>query len=172
MTNKSIITVGDILRSDSKFDPMELDTSEIRELSNSMPKDGNIDLNNAEVLATKYLRGADLCGELLAMAIAYSSKTKDEKQRAYNQAFLVKSSNIGSIKTDKMRVAYAELDSEYSEACEKYNKAAAFKIWIESKKDSFIKAHYLCRNILKRGYEHENASNWNGSPVKEEEDGW
>ena len=37
-----------------KFDPMDIDLGEIKILSNAIPKDGNIDVNNAEVLATKY----------------------------------------------------------------------------------------------------------------------
>jgi len=167
MGNESIITVGDIVGANDNFDPLTLDTSEIKELSDAMPKDGNIDINNAEVLATKYLRGADQCGELMAISTAYLSKTKDEKQRAYNQAFLVKSSINKNIKTDKMRVAFAELDEDYSLACYNYNKAIAFSKWVESKYNSFNKMHYLCKKILERGYAHEKAGGWNPTPVDE-----
>ena len=54
---------NEILKVNTAFDPLKLDTSELKELSQAIPKDGNIDTNNAEVLATKFLRGADLCGE-------------------------------------------------------------------------------------------------------------
>lgn len=174
MTNEPVVTVGEVLGLKKKFDPMTLDTTEIKELSNAMPKDGNIDINNAEVLATKYLRGADLCGELVAIATAYSSKTKDAKQRAYNQAFLVKSAGNNNIKTDKMRVAFAELDDDYLNACEEYNESIAFLKWVESKYSSFIKMHYMTRSIVKRGYEHEQAASWNGRPPQPESDneGW
>src|SRR3990172_7437666 len=84
-----------------KFDPLTLDTSEIKELSNQMPKDGNIDLNNAEVLAVKYLRGADICAELLAIATAHANRSKHLKEVAYSRAFL-KSKDDKSVKTDKM----------------------------------------------------------------------
>lgn len=159
-------TVGDLY----SLDPSKLDTSEIKELSNAMPKDGNIDLNNAEVLATKYLRGADRCGELMAIATAYVSKTKDAKQRAYNTAFLVKSADHKHIKTDKMRVAFAELDDDYQDACEEHNKALMFAKWVESKYNSFNKMHYMCKKILDRGYDHERQTGFN-TPVIEEE-GW
>jgi len=173
MTNKPVVTVGDILRPESKLDPMTLDTTEIKELSNAMPRDGNIDINNAEVLATKYLRGADLCGELIAVATAFMSKTKDAKQRAYNQAFLIKSSMNKDIKTDKMRIAFAELDDDYTSACEEYNKALAFSKWVESKYSSFNKMHYLCKKILERAYSHEKAAGWNGQPqVVNDNEGW
>ena len=170
MNNKPIVTVGEILGSGANFDPLTLDTSEIKELSNAMPRDGNIDINNAEVLATKYLRGADLCGELIAVATAYVSRTKDTKQRCYNQAFLIKSSLNKSIKTDKMRIAFAELDKEYEDACGEYNKAIAFAKWIESKYSSFNKMHYLCKKMLERAYTHEKAASFN--PTVIEEDGW
>ena len=159
-------TVGDLYQ----LDPSNIDTSEIKELSNAMPKDGNIDTNNAEILATKYLRGSDKCGELMAISVAYVSKTKDAKQKAYNYAFLVKSAEHKHIKTDKMRVAFAELDDDYQIACEDYNKALMFAKWIESKYSSFNKMHYMCRKILDRGYEGERASSWNGNVI--EENGW
>ena len=140
MTNKPV-TIGDILAPNTSNDPMALDTTEIKQLSNAMPKDGNIDVNNAEVLATKFLRGADLCGELIAIATAYVSRAKDAKQKAYNNAFLIKSAANSNIKTDKMRVAFAELDNDYQNACEDYNKAVAFSKWVESKYSSFSTIH-------------------------------
>lgn len=164
------ITVGKMLNVDKNFDPMRLDTGEIKELSNAMPKDGNIDINNAEVLATKYLRGADLCGELTAIATAYVSRTKDAKQKAYNKAFLIKSAENKNIKTDKMRIAFAELDEDYLDACDDYNKAIAFSKWVESKYSSFNKMHYLCKKILERAYMHEKGANWNGQAKTDE--GW
>ena len=165
-------TVGELLRTDDQqFDPMNLDTSDIQELSEAMPRDGNIDIANAEVLATKYLRGADMCGELIAIAAAYVGKTRGSKLKAYNFAFLVKSESNPRIKTDKMRVAFAELDQDYLDAYDNYNKAIAFSKWVESKYSSFIKMHYLCKNIVKMGYEHEQAASWNGK-AQEEKNSW
>lgn len=154
-------TVSDLIgRKD--YDPTTLDTTEIQKLSKSLPKDGNIDTNNAEVLATKFLRGSDLCGEIMAIATAFVSRTKDAKQRAYNQAFLIKSQDQKGLKTDKMRTAFAELDDDYQNACEEYNKAVAFNKWVDSKYNSFTRAHYLCKKILERGYESEKAAGWKG----------
>lgn len=139
-----------------------IDTSEIQELSKAMPRDGNIDLNNAEVLATKYLRGADLCSEVVAIATAQLGGAKDAKQRAYNYAYVVKSQQQTNLKTDKMKIAFAELDDEFQLACIKHNEAAAFYKWVNSKYDSFIRMHYMCKKILDRGYGHERASSFNG----------
>lgn len=152
------LTVGDMFN--SGFDPMTIDTSEIRKLSNAIPQDGNIDTNNAEVLATQYLRGADLCAEMLAIATAYAQKTDALKKSAYSHAALVKSKNSG-IKTDKSRAWFADSDPDYIEACNKHAEATAFVKWINSKYDSFIRAHYMCKKILDRAYPHENTGGFN-----------
>ena len=139
------LTVRDVLykgEKTSEFDPMNLDTSEIKTLSDAMPKDGNIDINNAEVLATKYLRGADICAELLAIATAHVAKMDAAKKKAYSYAALVKAS-ANQIKTDKSRAWFAEMDDDYINANNKYAEAIAFAKWVSSKYDSFNKMHYL-----------------------------
>jgi len=167
------LVLNDLIGKNGSFDPMAVDTSQIRSLSSAMPADGNIDANNAEVLATKYLKGADMCGEMLAIATAHAANKKDAKQRAYNYAFVVKSSETSTIKTDKMRTAFAELDDEYQDACSRYNEAYAFVKWIDSKYGSFNKMHYMCRKILDRYYEHEKMSGFNGkSNDDDDEDFW
>lgn len=170
--SEKALTVRELLNGGSEgFDPMSIDTSEIKRLSNAIPKDGNIDLNNAEVLATKYLRGADICAELLAIATAFAQKTEALKKKAYSEAALVKSKDAG-IKTDKSRAWFAEMDDNYIQAHNNHAEALAFVKWISSKYDSFIKAHYLCRNIVKRGTDHEGASGWNILTPDEEKAGW
>jgi len=160
---KQLVTVRDVLNggNSNEFDPMNLDTAEIRTLSDAMPKDGNIDINMAEILATKYLRGADICSELLAIATAHVSKMDTLKKKAYSYAALVKAA-ANNIKTDKSRAWFAEMDDDYINASNKYSEAMAFAKWVSSKYDSFNKMHYLCKHILKRAYPHEQASSWNG----------
>lgn len=174
MTNKSL-TVKDLLGRDvEEFDPMKLDTSEIRELSEAMPKDGNIDLNNAEVLATKYLRGSDLCSELLAIATAYVAKTDALKKKAYSYAAMVKAAD-NNVKTDKSRAWFADMDDDYMSACNKYAEAIAFAKWVDGKYESFTKMHYMCKKILDRGYTHERMASFNGDVEKminNDEKGW
>lgn len=171
------LTVRDLINGGSetiKFDPLTIDTSEIKELSNAMPKDGNIDLNNAEVLAVKYLRGADMCAELLAIATAHANRTKHLKEVSYSRAFL-KSKDDKSVKTDKMRAALADIDEDYIYACNAYNEALAFRQWVDSKYKVFNTMHYMCKSMLQRGYEHERASGFNGSlesQNKDDETGW
>lgn len=169
------LTVEELLSKDvESFDPTKLDTSEIKALSDAMPKDGNIDINNCEVMATKYLRGADMCSELLAIATAYVAKTDALKKKAYSYAALVKASE-NNIKTDKARAWFADMDKDYITACEKYATAVAFCKWVDGKMDSFSKMHYHCKKILERGYMHERMSSFSGNVekmIQSEEKAW
>jgi len=177
---KQALTVRELLQcSGSNLDPMNIDTSEIRSLSEAMPKDGNIDLNNAEVLATKYLRGADVCAELLAIATAYVQNTDTFKKKAYSQAALVNSEGYFAAKnngkrpdkiTDKMRTLYADMDDDYVVASQKHDEALAFAKWVNGKYESFNKMHYMCKKILDRGYAHERMAGFNGTVNGEEEE--
>jgi hypothetical protein len=177
MINNKILTVRDLINGSKEgFDPMDIDLTEIKSLSDALPKDGNIEANNAEVLATKYLRGVDLCSELLAIAIAYAQKTDTLKKKAYSEAALVKSQNAG-IKTDKSKAWFAEMDDDYINASNKHSEALAFARWVQSKHSSFEKMHYMCKKILERSYNHEKMSGFHGTihDEKEQDDfgsGW
>ena len=171
--NRQALTVRDLLHcGDPSIDPMNIDTGEIKELSNAMPKDGNIDLNNAEILATKYLRGSDLCAELLAVAVAYVQTTDTLKKKEYSVAALERSEIYFADKnggrkpdkiTDKMRGLYADMDGDYIAVCQKHDEALAFAKWVDGKYNSFNKMHYMCKKILDRGYPHEMNANFNGT---------
>ncbi len=166
------LTVRELLNGgDKKFDPMDIDLSGIKVLSEALPKDGNIDLNNAEVMATKYLKGADMCAELLAIATAYAQKSDTLKKKEFGEAALVRSLKAG-IKTDKSRAWYADTDEQYIEACNRYSEAIAFARWVSNKYESFIRIHYLCKKILDRGYAHEKTGNFNESTDDEKEQTW
>lgn len=150
-----------------KVDILSIDTREIKQLSESMPANGQIDIHMAEELAAKYLRGADLCGELDALAAQLLGNAKDQKQKAYNYAFLVKSSEVKGLKTDKMRTAFAELDEDYVKACEEYNRALAFQKWVKSKHDSFVRFHYLSKKILENGHQQTSARSMINNDLEE-----
>ena len=180
--NDKALTVGELL-SGGNVSPMQIDTSEIKELSNCLPKDGQIDLNQAEILATRYLRGADICAELLAIGTNYAARMDTLKKKAYSEAALIRAPAAG-MKTDKSKCLYAEMDEEFIKASNRYSEALAFVKWIASKHESFIRAHYMCKKMLDRGYDHERADSWNGTleavdgklqptqPEKKEEGDW
>jgi hypothetical protein len=156
------------------FDPLTIDTSEIRELSSLIPSNGSIDLNQAEIYAAKYLRGADMCAELLAIASSYASRCDTEKKKAYSNAAIAKASAAG-VKTDKSRLLFADGDDDYIEACNKHGEAVAFVRWVSSKYDSLVRGHYMMKQMLNRGYQHERASSFSPDPEKmvtEENNRW
>lgn len=148
-----------------EFDPLDVDTSEIRAFSAMIPADGQLDINQCEILATKSLRMADLCSELLSIATCYVSKMETERKRCYSQAALVKSAAAG-IKTDKSKSWFAESDEDYIAASNKYSEGVALVKWISSKYDSAIRLHYNCKVMLTRNYSHEQASGFNCSTDK------
>jgi hypothetical protein len=148
-----------------EFDPMNLDLTEIRSFSAMIPSDGSIDINVCEVLATRALRMADLCSELLSVATCYVSKMETEKKRCYSQAALVKATAAG-IKTDKSRAWFGESDSDFIAASNKYSEGLAFVKFISSKYDSAVRLHYNCKKMLERNYSHEQASGFNCSTDK------
>lgn len=140
----------------SSFDPEKLDVSEITELTESIPKDGNVDVAIAEALATKFLRGADRCAEFLAQMTWWEAKMDDEKRRALAHATLITADSKG-LKTATEKKVYADGDPNYLKACEASNKAKAMKQWFKNKHESLVSAHYLMKDIAKGGRPHQRA---------------
>jgi hypothetical protein len=138
------------------FDPEKIDVSEIKELTDSIPKDGNVDTAIAEVMATRFLRGADRCAEFISTLTWWAAKTEDQKRHAFSQAFIVKAVQKG-LKTAAEKKAYAEGEEEYLKACETSNRAKAMKQWFQNKHESLISAHYLMKDIAKGGRSHQRA---------------
>ena len=165
------LTVRELLNGSgvAAFDPLSIDTSEIRALSASIPKDYSIDINQVEILANKFLRGADMCSELLAIASCHASKCDTAKKKAYSYAAMVKATAAG-IRTDKARAMFADGDDDYIDACNKCAESQAFVKWIDSKYSSFVRAHYMMKEMLKRNYSHEQASGFNTNPERMVED--
>jgi hypothetical protein len=139
------------------FDPERIDISEIRELTEAIPRDGNVDVAVAESLATRFLRGADRCAEILAQLTWWEAKADDEKRRVLAHASLVTAAQKG-LKTATERRTYAEGDLEYLKACEASNRAKAMKQWFKNKHDSLVSAHYLMKDIAKGARPHQRAS--------------
>lgn len=138
------------------FDPEKIDVSEITELTEAIPKDGNVDTAIAEVMATKFLRGADRCAEILAQLTWWEGKKDDEKRHALSTAFLVTAVQKG-LKTAVEKKVFAEGDEEYLKACDASNKAKAMKQWFKNKHESLMGAHYLMKDIAKGGRSHQRA---------------
>ena len=140
-----------------EFDPDKVDVSEIKELTDCIPKDGNVDTAIAEVMATKFLRGADRCAEFLSIFTWWTAKKDDEKRHVLSQAYHVTAVQKG-FKTATDKKVYAEGDEEYMKACEASNRAKAMKQWFQNKHESLVSAHYLMKEISKGDRQHQRAA--------------
>jgi hypothetical protein len=148
-------TLSDVLQFET-FDPTQLDVSEIQRMTASIPADGNVDINIAENLATKFLRGADRCSELLSILTWWAARKEDEKRHVYSTKFFEAPAH--GHKTAAAKKAWAEGSQEYLDACDKANKAKAMKQWVQNKHESMVSAHYLMKHIAKGGHPAQRAA--------------
>lgn len=146
MTNKT--TMADVLQFDT-FDPKQLNVAEILAMTASIPADGNVDISIAENLATKFLRGADRCSEILSILTWWEAGREDEKRHVYSTKFFEGPAHGHT--TAAAKKAWAEGSKEYMDACDEANKAKAMKQWIKNKHESLVSAHYLMKHIAKGG---------------------
>lgn len=133
-------------------------TSEINEIAELFPENPNsISSSNAQFLAARFLKGMDLCAELSALAASYETKLEIQKRKAHGEALIIRSKNKG-FKTAKEKEAYAYTDEEYVSIAEKHADAKVFRLYIDSKRKDFERAHYQMRKLADRDLESESAS--------------
>jgi len=158
MSEKQVL-VGDLLKIDG-FDPMNVNVSYIQQTTNLIPADGSIDLNEAEKLATVFLKCADYCGDLMAQAVRYFGYTDAEKKSE-------KASSIERKVEAKMPATTAKEtfsnDPKFVTASNKNTDAQAFLTWVTQKQENLIRAHVLCKDLLKAHVQNRNASGWEGA---------
>lgn len=138
------------------FNPLDIEIDEFKELADSMPRDANIDIPNASLLASRFLRAADRCSEILSTLILLEGKTKSRVNTIRNRLFL--SAQREGHKTVKDKEAYAESHEDFVSAVNDYNEAYAVRKFFETKQKWFVDAHYLMRQRLKGEYNHQPAS--------------
>lgn len=123
----------------------------LMEISREIPDNVNhLSPAMAEYLAGRFLKGLELCGELYSMAINYEMKMEIQKRKEFSQAMLVRSAGVAGIKTAKEKEMFAFSDDLYLASADRYAEAKMFRVFVEEKKDSFSKAHYLVRKIVDR----------------------
>jgi hypothetical protein len=142
------------------FDPMGLDITYIQETIREIPEDGFIDINNAERLATKFLRCADYTADLLSKAFHYFGYKSTEQRSAKSAAIYKKI--YEKVTPTVAKEAYAD-DALYVKASNDQVTAEALTKWLEEKYQNLIKAHILCKTILSRYMPGERASSWQGN---------
>lgn len=152
------VRLGDLLNIDG-FDPMNVDVSYIQGTSHMIPRDGSIDLHEAERLATVFLSCADYCGELISQAVRLTGFRDADKKSKKGDAIERKIAEKTPATT--ARETYGN-DPAYVRATEAHTDAETFLIWIKMKYENLIKAHVLCKDLMKSHTEGRNVSNWDG----------
>ncbi len=145
------LTLRQVLEAD-QYDPMNIDISEFKKMSELMPKDGNIDLANAEILAATYLRAADRCSEIVSSLIWRTQKAKIEKTTIRQKLYLFAKDE--GHKTINDKVAYSESHDDYIAASDALASAEAVKKWFEEKHKWFLESHRYMKAKLKAEHQH------------------
>lgn len=157
MSDKQV-RLGDLLNIEG-FDPMNVDVSYIQGTSHMIPRDGSIDLHEAERLATVFLSCADYCGELISQAVRLTGFRDADKKSRKGDA--IEQKIAGKTPATTARETYSN-DPAYIKAAQAHADAEAFLTWIKLKYENLIKAHVLCKDLLKSHTEGRNVSNWDG----------
>lgn len=155
MAEEKNLTLKESLELDN-FDPMNIDISEFKALSEQLPQDTNLDIAIAEKLAAVYLRAADRCSEIVSALVHHLQKKKLAKNTIRQRLYLA--SKAEGYKTVEERKAYAESHDDYVDACEDLLKAETVKYWFEDKHRWFLKGHQFCKDKLKSEREHMKSS--------------
>jgi len=151
------ITLRQVLETES-YDPMNIDISEFKKLSDLMPKDGNIDLANAEILAAMYLRAADRCSEIVSALIWRTQKAKMDRNTIRQKLYLL-AKDEGHKTIDDKR-AYSESHPEYTDSGDALASIEAVKKWFEEKHKWFLESHRYMKAKLKAESQHLSAANF------------
>jgi len=157
------IKLGDILKVED-FNPMEVDITYIEETIQLIPKSGMIDLNQAEQLATAFLRCADYCSSLIAQAVRLIGYRDAEKKSQKGTAIETKIQS--KVPATTAREVYGN-DENFIKACNSHTEAQVWSSWINQKYDNLIRAHVLCKDILKSQVQSRNVANWEAKECTE-----
>lgn len=149
------------------FSIENIDTSEIDNLSNWLPKNGVVDLNIAEQGLIYTLHGQNFCQEQIAKIDHWISIKEGEKNKAWAKAALEKAKN-SNFKVVKDKEWFALADNDFIDAANQVAIAKAAKKWFENKADYFSSWHYAFKTFLKRDYSIETLGNFQNSSYQAE----
>ena len=138
----------EIRREHTMPDGGEMLISRIFEISAKLPKNINeLDPSYARHISGVMLEGVSMCGDLYSYAVSYELKMEAKKKAAFSKAMMVRAAEAG-IKSAKDREQFAYSDTEYLAAQTKSIEAKFFKTMVEEKKQLFLKAHHLMKDVV------------------------
>jgi hypothetical protein len=109
----------------------------------------DLDPSHAEYLSGVMLKGMSMCGELYSLAVGYELRMEAAKKASYSRAMMVKASDAG-FKSAKDREQFAFADEDFLDAQSKCIEAKMFKTMVEEKKQLFLKAHHLMKDVVSK----------------------
>lgn len=122
--------------------------TDIIAISRCIPEDVNsLDAFAATDLANKFLKGQDMCGELLSLAISYELKMSALTDATFSEAVLVRAKAAG-INSATERKIYGSGDEQYLAANNNLIRAKMFRSLLEEKRNMFGKAHHLMKSLI------------------------
>ncbi len=123
---------------------------EIFNISREIPQNvHDLDPARAEYLAGSMLKGMAMCGELYSLAVSYELKMEARKKAEFSKAMMVRATEAG-FKTAKDREQFAFSDDDFLTAQNKCTEAKMFRTMIEEKKQLFLKAHHLMKDVVSK----------------------
>jgi hypothetical protein len=154
-----MIKSSEILNIDS-FDPQQVDLSFLSQVQDAIPQEGFMDSAMAEQLATRTLHAAEKCDDLLGQAVLLLSH-RDAERRS------TKSTIIAKLLSQKAPVTIIkdlyDNDPDYVVVINKYNIALAWHTWLGNKRDTLLKTHHWCKDLVKKSDGTFKNANWSAS---------
>jgi len=141
------------------FDPLKVDIDYITETVDLLPSNSHVDIHQAEELATRFLRCADYCSDLLARAMRYVAEQETLMKSARADAIETKIANGVSATAAKELFGN---DSGFIKASRSLATATAWQHWLENKYQNLLKAHHHCKEIMKAYQQGKPAAGWGG----------
>lgn len=154
-------TFSEIINLDG-FAVDNIDIKEITRVEKWLPVAGVIDLNIAEQGLVMTLHGQNICQEKIVKVERLIGILETNKNKAWSEAALVKSSSAEykeMCKTAKAKEWFAQADEDYIKVCNQLSLAKAAKRWLENKASYFSGWHYTFKTFLRRDYSLEKLGN-------------
>lgn len=135
------------------FDPLNVDLTYIKSVCSKIPKDGHIDLNVADELATTFLQCADDITDMICQCAAYCGKAEAGKHSAKADAIDARINDTSTKVAATVAVQLYTNDPKFLEAKQKHDVAEAFLEWLRTKYKNLMAAHVLCKDIMKMHFD-------------------
>lgn len=142
----------------SDFTIEDIDTTDLEDIIDWLPKNGVFDLNIAEQGLIKALHAENYCQECIAKIDRFIATKDSEKSKAWADAALNKAKAAGH-KTAKDKEWFASADQDYIDVVNDIMLAKTAKKWFDNKADYFRGWHYTFKSFLKRDYSLERLGN-------------